>query len=133
MVRHREVIDSLEERFKDSFNIVIESGNRLPLDTGAFYNPDLVFRSKKNNKIRAIIEVEGGARKHMVGGVITADYYVMKEGIKKPLFCVLALTERHRKAYLRRRKLLRYYAKRFKNIIVGNREDVIGELEKMRA
>src|SRR3989338_4066369 len=98
--RSKPVIDEIKTKFCDQFKITTETQNELCFD-GTSYKPDLVFRSKKDNSIKAIIEVEQGTRKHMVGGVITADYCMGKTKQSPPMF-VLALDEQDRKDYQKR-------------------------------
>ncbi|MDD4893984.1 MAG: hypothetical protein PHW54_01550, partial [Candidatus Omnitrophica bacterium] len=102
------VIAALKKEFGGIFRISTESENKFCFD-GASYNPDLVFRRKDDNSIKAIIEVEQGTRKHIVGGVITADYCMGKMRQCPPMF-ILALTEQDKKDYKKRIKMLKTYA-----------------------
>lgn len=122
-------IKALKKMFGDKFEITTEFKNNFCFD-GASYKPDLVFRNKENDTIEAIIEVEQGARKSVVGGVITADY-CMGNMKQEPIMLILALEEKDRKDYAKRIKMLKSYVRYIKDIIVGNKATVIQELEKI--
>ncbi|MBM3252729.1 MAG: hypothetical protein FJZ16_00560 [Candidatus Omnitrophica bacterium] len=123
------IIKSLKKKFGNKFNIATESKNKFNFD-GAYYQPDLVFYSKENNNIKAIIEVEQGTRKHTVGGVITADYCMGKLK-QNPIMVVLALTDQDRNDYIKRIKMLKRYIKHLKNIIIGNKAEIIKILKQI--
>lgn len=129
--RSRPVTDEIKNKFGDKFHITTERRKEFCFD-GTSYNPDLVFRSKLDSSIRAIIEVEQGTRKHVVGGVITADYCMGK--IKQsPVMFVLALDKQDRKDYLKRKKLIKSYTKHIKEIVIGNSKEIITALSKLKA
>jgi len=132
MVKSRPVISFLKKKFGKQFIITTEASNKLDLDNDAYYSPDLLLRDKKDNNIKAIIEVEQGARKHMVGGVITADYCI-RGSKNKPLMCVLALHKQDKKDYLKRLTLLKYYSKRFSKIVIGSRDEIVKELLNLKS
>lgn len=122
-------IKALKKIFGWRFEITTEARNKFCFD-GTSYQPDLVFRNKKNDKIEAIIEVEQGTRKHVVGGVITADF-CMGNMKQQPVMLILALAEQDRKDYAKRIKMLKSYVKNIKDIIVGDKTAVIRALEKI--
>jgi len=123
-------INSLKKQFKNKFKITTESENRFSFDS-AYYSPDLVFWSKDERVIKAVLEVEQGTRKHIVGGIITADYCMGKIS-QKPLMLVLALTEQDRKDYLKRKNLILHYIKYLRGIVIGNKAEVVKELGKIK-
>ena len=83
-------IKKIKDAFGEKFFVSKESRNKFYFD-GAFYSPDLVFfYNKKTNKIIAVLEVEQGTRKHVVGRIITANY-CMRRMKEKPLMLGLAL------------------------------------------
>lgn len=124
------IIESLKRQFGIKFRVVIESQNRFPIDDGATYNPDLVFRSKKDNSIKAIIEVEQGSRKHVVGGVITADYCMDKQK-ENPVMFIVALNESRRDNYRKRLPMLNSYKRHLKEIIIDCKEGVLRKLKNL--
>lgn len=124
------IISKLKKQFSKKFKITTESQNKFCFD-GTFYNPDLVFWSRKDNSIKAVIEVEQGTRKHMVGGVITADYCMGKMK-QTPLMFVLALEKQDRKDYLKRTVMLKKYTKHLREIVIGNYAEVVSVLSKIR-
>ena len=117
------VIRRLINLFSDKFTITKESENKFYFD-GAYYSPDLVFYDKKSEKIKAILEVEQGTRKHVIGGIITADYCM---GLRKerPIFCVLALTKQDLKDYKKRQKMINQYIKNIKKVMIGDLKSVV--------
>jgi hypothetical protein len=123
-------INSLKKQFRNKFKITTESENRFSFNS-AYYSPDLVFWSKDGKVIKAVIEVEQGTRKHIVGGIITADYCVGKIS-QKPLMLVLALTEQDRKDYLKRKELIFHYIKYLRDVVIGNKAEIVKELKKMK-
>ncbi len=127
--RSKPVIDEIKKKFGGKFKVTTETQNKFCFDDTS-YNPDLVFWSKLDNSIRAVIEVEQGTRKHMVGGVITADYCMGKMK-QSPVMFVLALNEQDRKDYLKRRKLLQAYTGYIKEIIIGNKKEILSALSKI--
>jgi hypothetical protein len=101
----------------------------------------LVFWSEDGRVIKAVIEVEQGTRKHIVGGIITADYCMGKISQKSLMLSsfgdlrrmeVLALTEQDRKDYLKRRDLILHYIKYLRGIVIGNKAEVVKELRKIK-
>jgi hypothetical protein len=125
----RPVINKLIKEFGKKFNISRESKNKFYFD-GAYYSPDLVLKKKKNNKIIGIVEIEQGTRKHVIGGAITADY-VCKSAHIRPVFVVLGLTSQDVKDYKKRKRLITYYTKSFKKVIIGNFKETVKELKKL--
>lgn len=124
------IIESLEKQFGTKFKVVVESQNKFPIDDGATYNPDLVFRSKEDDSIKAIIEVEQGSRKHVVGGVITADYCMGKMR-EKPLMFIVALNESRRDNYRKRLLMLNSYKQHIKKVIIDCKEGVLRKLKNL--
>jgi len=124
------VINFLKKQFRNKFKVTTESENRFSFDS-THYSPDLVFWSKDGKIIKAIIEVEQGARKHIVGGIITADYCMGKIS-QKPLMLVLALTEQDRKDYRKRKDLISHYIKYLKDVVIGNKAEIVRELGKIK-
>lgn len=122
------VIEKLINLFETKFEITRENENKFYFDD-AYYSPDLVFRNK-NGKIIALIEVEQGTRKHIVGGIITADYCMglLKE---KPIFCLIALSERDLKDYKKREKMLMQYIRHIKKVVMGDFNDIKNFLAKL--
>jgi hypothetical protein len=120
-------VNSLKKRFRDKFKITT---NRFSFDS-AYYSPDLVFWSKDGRVIKAVLEVEQGTRKHVVGGIITADYCMGKIS-QKPLMLVLALTEQDRKDYLKRKKLIRHYMENLRGVIIGNKAEIVKKLREIK-
>ncbi len=123
------VVSKLKNQFSEKFKITTESQNRFCFDDTS-YNPDLVFWSWKDNTIKAVIEIEQGTRKHVVGGIITADYCMGKMK-QSPLMFVLALEKQDRKDYIKRLKMLNSYVKYLKDIIIGNETEIIEALKKI--
>lgn len=128
--RSKPVIDEIKKRFGNRFKITTETENKFCFDDTS-YNPDLVFWSKADNSIKAIIEVEQGTRKHMVGGVVTADYCMGKMK-QSPLMFVLALDEQDRKDYQKRITLFKFYVKHLKEIIIGNKAEILKALQEIK-
>ena len=124
----KSVIGKLINLFDTKFEITRENENRFYFDN-AYYSPDLVFRNK-NGKIIALIEVEQGTRKHIVGGIVTADYCMglLKE---KPVFCLLALAEDDLKDYKKREKMLMQYIKHINKVVIGDFGDIRDFLAKL--
>jgi hypothetical protein len=122
-------IQSLIGEFKDKFDISEGSKSRFHFDN-AYYDPDIVFRSKNDNRIIAIIEIDQGTRKHVVGGAITADYVCGKEGIR-PVFIILGLTKQDVKDYKKRKWLIESYVKNISRVIIGDYEEVVRELNRI--
>ena len=123
------VIAALKAKFGNKFKITTESENKFCFDD-ASYSPDLVLWSQDDNSIKAIIEVEQGTRKHVVGGAITADYCMGKLK-QRPSMFILALEEQDRKDYLKRMLLFREYTKHLKEIIIGNEIEISAALSKL--
>jgi len=131
MIRHsKPVIHEIKKKFGDKFKVTMEAQNKFCFDNTS-YNPDLVLWSKSDNSIRAIIEVEQGTRKHMVGGVITADY-CMGNMRQSPVMFVLAIDEQDRKDYLKRMALFHNYTKHLKKIVIGNKKQAVIALSKLK-
>ncbi len=122
-------IKKIINKFSDKFKITKESKNKFHFD-GTYYGPDLVFYDKKSDKIKAILEVEQGTRKHVVGGIITADYCMgkMKE---RPIMLILALTKQDLKDYAKRQKMIKHYIKNLKKVIIGDLKGIISEIIKI--
>jgi len=122
-------IKKLIKLFSNKFVITKESKNKFIFDD-TYYSPDLVFCNKKNGKIVAVIEIEQGTRKHVVGGVITADYVLglMKE---KSIFCILGLTPQDIKDYKKRKKMIKFYLKNIKKVFIGDLKEIIKVLRKL--
>lgn len=129
MRRSQPVIERLVKILGEKFTVSTESDNKFNFDD-AYYSPDLVIRNKDNNKILAIIEVELGTRKHIVGGVITADYCMGLLG-EKPNFYILALEKQDKKDYLKRVIMLKSYIRNLKDILVGDENFVIQHIMKL--
>jgi len=120
------VIKVLIKKFENKFKITKESKNKFYFD-GAYYSPDLVLYDKKRGRLKAIIEVEQGTRKHVIGGIITADYCM--DSIKaKPVFCVLALTKQDLKDYKKRQKMINKYIRHIKRVVIGDLKAIIKTL-----
>lgn len=71
-----------------------------------------------------LVEVEQGSRKHVVGGIITADYCM---GLQKenPVFFVVALTEQDLRDYRKRLNFLKSYVKNLRDVEVFNESEAI--------
>ncbi len=123
------VIKRLKRVFGKKFDVTTESKNTFRFDN-AYYQPDLVFRCKKSKKIKVLIEVEQCTRKHIVGGVISADYCMGKHK-QKPVMLILALTEQDRKDYGKRVKMLKHYIKHLRGLFVGNEKEVVRRLRNI--
>lgn len=124
------VIKKLKKQFAKKFMITTEAGHKFQLDD-TFYQPDLVLCCKKSKRIKFLIEVEQGSRKHMVGGVISGDYCMGK--IKqKPIMIILALKEQDRKDYGKRVPMLKQYIRNLKKLFVLNEHEVIEKLKNLR-
>lgn len=121
---------SLIKKFGNKFDIKKESKNKFCFD-GASYIPDLVFYDKKREKIKIILEVEQGTRKHVVGGIITADYCMGKLK-EKPIMLVLALTKQDLKDYRKRQKLIKNYTKHIKKVFIGGSKEIVKFLRSIR-
>lgn len=117
----------LREKFKKKFKITQEKP--FPFD-GTSYKPDLVFQDKTDDSIKAIIEIEGSSRKHMVGGVITADYVMGKEK-QRPSMFVIALDELDKKDYQKRIPMLKHYTTNLKSIDIDNLKHIISRLKEI--
>ena len=122
-------IKRIIKEFSNKFKIAKESKNKFYFD-GAYYEPDLVLRDKNTGKIKAILEVEQGTRKHVVGGIITADYSIGKIR-EKPIMLVLALTKQDLKDYRKRQKMIRQYIKNIRKVIITDLKGVISEINKI--
>jgi hypothetical protein len=122
-----DISNFLREEFQEKFKITQEKS--FPFD-GTTYRPDLVFQDKVNDNIKAIIEIEGGPRKHMVGGVITADYVMGKEK-QRPSMFVIALNELDRKDYQKRIAMLEHYTTNFKEFDINDLEHIISRLKEI--
>lgn len=118
----------LKKEFGKKF--LVEFQKRFEFD-GTHYRPDVIICDKKSRSIKAIIEIEQCSRKHVVGGVITADYCMRKEG-EKPIMCVLSLNDQNTEGYRNRLKMLKHYIKSFKKIIIGNKKDIIKALGRIK-
>jgi len=116
-------IKRIIKAFNNQFKITKESKNKFYFDE-AYYSPDLVLYNKKTAKIKAIVEVEQGTRKHVIGGIITADYCM---GLikAKPVFCVIALSKQDLKDYKKRQKMINKYIRHIKRVVIGDINDII--------
>lgn len=125
-INSRPIVRRLTKKLGGKFRITKE---KFYFDE-TYYEPDLLFRDRKTGKIKAICEVEQGTRKHVVGGVITADYCMGK--IKeKPIMLILALTKQDLKDYLKRQKLIKHYIKNLKKVIIDDFKGIISEIIKI--
>ena len=115
----------------NQFDIITGSKNRFYFEHGAYYEPDIVLRSKGKAKIVALIEVEQGTRKHVVGGIITADHCM---GLLKetPVFIVVALTVQDLKDYRKRLDFLKSYVKNLKQVDICDVSEAIHKLESLK-
>lgn len=111
-INSRPIIKRLMKKLGGKFRITKE---KFYFDE-TYYNPDIVLRDRKSGKIKAILEVEQGTRKHVVGGIITADYCMglIKE---KPIMLILALNKQDLKDYKKREKMLRHYIKNIRKLV----------------
>ena len=125
----KEIIEKIKKLHRKSkkFSISRESDNKFYFD-GTYYSPDLVLRNKETGRVEIIIEVEQGTRKHVVGGVITADYCMGKIG-EKPLMIIVALHKQDRKDYAKREKLFSAYIKNLTDVIIWTEKEFIEELK----
>jgi hypothetical protein len=114
----------------NQFDITTGSKNRFYFEHRAYYEPDIVLRSKGTAKIVALIEVEQGTRKHVVGGIITADHCM---GLLKetPVFIVVALTAQDLKDYRKRLDFLMSYVKNLKHVDVYDVSEAIHNLKNL--
>lgn len=122
-------IRKIVEKYKTKFDIKKESQNTFNFD-GAYYHPDLSIYNPKNNKLLALVEIEQGTRKHVIGGIITADYCM---GLikQKPIFCVLALTKQDLLDYKKRIKLINAYTRNLKKVVIGDFNTIDQVLQKL--
>jgi hypothetical protein len=113
------------------FDITTGSKNRFYFEHGAYYEPDIVIRSKRTAKIVALIEVEQGTRKHVVGGIITADHCM---GLlnETPVFIVVALTAQDLKDYRKRLDFLKSYVKSLKHVDVYDASEAVHSLKSLK-
>ena len=51
---------------------------------------------------------------------------------QKPLMLVLALTEQDRKDYRKRKDLISHYIKYLKDVVIGNKAEIVRELGKIK-
>lgn len=124
----KQVIALLEKIFGNKFLITCQE--RFLFD-GTSYRPDIVFRCKKDRSIQAIVEIEQCARKHVVGGIITADY-CMRNREEKPIMCVLSLRDENTEDYQKRIKMLKQYIKYLKDIFIGDKDEIAKALSKIK-
>lgn len=125
------VIRSIVLNLQDRYRITQEEP--FDIDGGATYRPDVVLRDKNNNRIVAIIEIENRTgRKHMVGGVITADYCMHKRK-QEPTMFVVSFDDQRRKSYQDRLKMLQGYAKCLKKIVIYDVKDATTNIKKALA
>ena len=133
-LRSRDIAMLIKEKFGSKFQITLEEP--FPFDTTS-YRPDVVVRSSDGKAIKAIIEIEQCSRKHVVGGVITADYCVRKDrqhklfGHQKPRMFVLSLKNKNTENYKERLPMLKRYTK-FKGIVIGNKEEIFDALAEIQ-
>lgn len=124
------VIAMLKKRFEKKFIITTEAQNKFYFDD-AYYSPDLVLWNKMSKKVMVIIEVEQGTRKHVVGGIITADYCMGKLR-QRPLMMILALTEQDRKDYVKRMPMMKKYARHIRKLYVGDISSTIRLIQHIK-
>lgn len=128
-VTAKDVVSYVTKALNKKFSLTCQE--RFSFD-GTFYIPDIVLRNQKGDIIRAIIEIEKCSRKHVVGGVITADYCMGLRN-ENPVIFILSLEEKNKKDYRNRIKMLKTYVRNLQDVIIGNKEEVISELVKMEA
>lgn len=121
--------EHLRNILKNKFDVLFEHSFKFD---NTSYRPDVVLKDKKYKKIKAIIEIEQCARKHVVGGVITAGY-CMKKIRPKPIMFVLSLKAKNTKDYKKRIPMLKHYIKSFKDIIIDNKMEIITALMKLKS
>ena len=129
--RAGDIIGHLAKKLKrHSFHLAKEE--RFKISKHAVYRPDLVIRDKANKRIKAIVEIEWRtSRKHMVGGVIEADY-CMKKLKAKPLFCLVSLDKKRCNSMRNRIQMLNSYCKNLYSIKVGNLEVISKALADLK-
>ena len=86
--------------------------------------------TKRPASIKAIIEIEDSSRKHMVGGVITADYCMGKRKQHPDMF-IIALDEQNKKDYRKRLPMFKKYKKHLKNITIDNKLEITKKLREL--
>jgi len=123
------IIQELRENFSNKFLITTEKEKPFPF-CGTQYEPDIVLWSKDTSSVLAIIEVEQGTRKHMVGGAITADY-CMKQSGHFPYFFVLSLKPNYKEDYRKRIPMLKSYVTSLQDIFVGDKDEVIEKVNRL--
>lgn len=120
----------LRKEFDSKFKIFEEYP--CLIEESASYRPDLVFISKKNDSIQVIIEIEWKTtRKHMVGGIITADY-CMRQKKFSPVMCVLLLDEKRENSYHKREAMLKQYIKSLRDIKIGSKDEIIDYISNLK-
>ena len=129
--RAGEVIRYIEKQLKgQSFHLTKEE--RFKISKHATYIADLVIRGKSGKTIKAVIEVEWRtSRKHMVGGVIEADY-CMGMIKAKPLFCLVSLDNGRCASMGNRIPMLNSYCKNLYSIKVGNPKVISKALSSLK-
>jgi hypothetical protein len=127
----RPTISRIVRTMGNQFDITTGSKNRFYFEHGAYYESDIVLRSKQTAKIEALIEAEQGTRKHVVGGIITADHCMGLQN-ETPVFIVVALTAQDLKDYRRRLDFIKFYVKNLKNVEVYNESEAIQRLESLK-
>ena len=129
LVNAKQAVRLLKNKFGNKFIVIPQE--RFYFDQTC-YIPDITLRSIKNGAIKAIIEIEQCARKHVVGGVITADYCMGKERAR-PVICVFSLRSKNTKDYKKRIPMLKRYMKAHKDIVIGDKTEVFNALAKIKA
>lgn len=124
-------IDKIAKIFGKKFKIMTGSQNRFYFGKKPYYEPDIVIRSKRTGRIKALVEVEQGTRKHVVGGVITADYCMGLQNMR-PVFIVIALTKQDLKDYRNRLHFLKSYVKNLSRIKVFDKTEAIHFLKNLK-
>lgn len=127
----RDIVMLIREKFGSKFQITLEEPFQFDATS---YRPDVVVRSSNGKVIKAIIEIEQCSRKHVVGGVITADYCMglpeYKQKQKSAIY-VLSLKEGNTEDYRKRIKMLKQYVRNLKTIVIGNKDEVIDALMRI--
>ena len=123
----KSVFRHLKKIFGRKFEITKEK--YFPFDETT-YKPDLIFQDKEDGSIKAIIEIENCSRKHMVGGVITADYCMGKRKQHPDMF-IIALDEQNKKDYRKRLPMFKKYKKHLKNITIDNKLEITKKLREL--
>jgi hypothetical protein len=127
LVNANKIVSLFKKKLGGKF--IVTSHERFYFDN-TYYVPDITLRGKKDRCIKAIVEIEQCSRKHVVGGVLTADYCMSMKKIK-PIIFVLSLKNKNKVDYQKRIPMLKKYVKALRDIIVGNKKEVLDELTKI--